>query len=467
MQSFFKQNLAALAPRTPAAASLSPTLSDRVTVLTTASGAVSVRYEKTLIHSSYDPIKEGKAFSRSIRPGSRVFLYGFGLGHHIGPLLERIGPSGSLFVVELNPDLLSAALILKDHSHLFAQENFHLLFGREEIAVAREIATRLGGETPADADSTQILFHTPSFACIPPQFPGLINALEILRMERRFPALMGSLEQKNRIHNEAIAAAAPGINTLKDRHRGRPGILVSAGPSLDDTLPHLARFSPDAVVAAVDTALPILITEGCVPDYVFTLDPQEESCRYFAGHWEQPFRLIFTPTAQTKILHRHAGEKYVVYKEGASETAAEQHVKGTTRAGGSVACLALDGLILMGCNPIFLLGQDLAYSGERSYSSHSRNSIQLADQVHHSLPLGAGYQEKAGEKKQIAVRGAFGETLKTHQNLFSYKRTIEQIAEIHPEVRIFNLRSHGAAIENVGFLGSAGELKLFFPHLSG
>ncbi len=466
MHSFFDKNLAALKSRTPAAASLSPKLSDRIDVVTTATGAISVRFDKTLIHSSYDPVREGKAFAESIPPGSRVFLYGFGLGHHVAPLLNRIGPEGSLCVVELNADLLSAALILMDHTALFEKENFHLLFDRGETAAAQAISSRLADETHADA--MQVLFHAPSFNCIPPQFPGLANALEILRMERRFPALMGSLEQENWHHNQKIAAAAPGINALKDRHRGRPGILVSAGPSLDDLLPHLKRL--DGVIACVDTALPILIADGVVPDYVFTLDPQEESCRYFAADRDATYRLVFTPTAQAKILDRHTGERYVVYKEGHSlctADPAELEKKGATQAGGSVACLALDGLIRMGCNPVFLLGQDLAHSGQRTYSSRSLNNRRLIDRIHHSLPLSAEHEAKTGEKKQVPVRGAFGETLTTHQNLFSYKRTIEAIAKRHPEVRLYNLCSHGAAIENVGFLGSASELKLFFPGLSG
>ena len=470
MPSCFSRNLAVLKKRSPAVASLSPSLSERITVMTAATGEHTMRYETTLLHSGYDPVKEGRAFAAPIRPASRVFLYGFGLGHHVEALLHKIGPAGSLVVAELNPDLLTAALTLKDHTALFSQDNFHLLFGREEVAVARAISQYFAEEPSVHAEKMEILFHAPSFKCIPPHFPALTNALEILRMERRFPALMGNLEQTNRNHNRKIAASAPGINALKGCHRNQPGILVSAGPSLDDPLLHLKRLHKDSVLACVDTALPILNREGMVPDYVFTLDPQEESCRYFAEQGEPSYRLIFTPTAQTKILHQHAGEKYVVYKEGHSlfeDAAEEMKLKGMTRAGGSVSCLGLDGLILMGCNPIFLLGQDLAYSGGRSYSSHSDNNRRLSDQVHHSQPLGTGHKQKTGEKKQVPVHGTFGEELQTHQNLFSYKRTIEQIAEIHPDVNIYNLCSHGAGIENTGFLGSPGELKLFFPHLCG
>ena len=78
------------------------------------------------------------------------------------------------------------------------------------------------------------------------------------------------------------------------------------------------------------------------------------------------------------------GERYVVYKEGHSlfkTSESTMKVKGVTQAGGSVSCLGLDMLIHFGCDPVFLAGQDCAFSGQRYYSSHSKFNQQLQSRI--------------------------------------------------------------------------------------
>lgn len=131
--------------------------------------------------------------------------------------------------------------------------------------------------------------------------------------------------------------------------------------------------------------------------------------------------------------------------------------KGTTQAGGSVSCLGLDCLIQLGCDPIFLIGQDCAYSGERTYSKHSIMNTQLLDRITEWVTLAKGHRGKASLKKQIRVKGNFGAMVSTSQSMYSYKRTIEEIALQHPETQIYNLNSHGAELENITPLNSVSE----------
>jgi len=460
MNSFYKINLSAAQTRWPMLASLSDAVSDSVEALSTKTGDVTVRYGDLLIHSAYDPVKEGEQFAKDIAPGSFVCLYGFGLGYHVRTLLDKIGPAGKLLVIELNPDLLAAALILRDQTALLSDRRLHLIFGREETSVSKEISEQMEIWAGTSDAPPEVLFHSPSFKCIPDHFPSLVNALEVMLMERRFPAVLGDLETQNYILNQEIIRESPGINSLVRRHRGQPGILVSAGPSLDDLLPHLQRFGDMAVIGCVDTALPILTRAGIRPHYVFTLDPQEESFRYFQENLVSAFKLIYTPTAHPKIMSHFQGEKFVVFKEDHSLYKNEQALineKGSTKSGGSVSCLGLDSLIRLGCDPVFLTGQDCAYSGRRTYSRYSDRNLQLLDRIPHGTLVNT-HSEQAGLSKQITIAGACGSKVVTSQAMFSYKRTLEQIAIQHPETTIYNLISHGAELENIAHLGSVNEL---------
>tara|TARA_B110000438_G_C15211089_1_gene392967 strand:- start:123 stop:494 length:372 start_codon:yes stop_codon:yes gene_type:complete len=118
-------------------------------------------------------------------------------------------------------------------------------------------------------------------------------------------------------------------------------------------------------------------------------------------------------------------------------------------------------LIHFGCDPIFLAGQDCAFSGNRYYSSHSEFNLKLQNRITRMTPLKYLHREKFHERKQLLVKCVQGNSLLTDQVMYSYLRTLEQIIKANPGTRFFNLYSHGAKIEQASVLGSANELKAF------
>lgn len=463
MYNFFKKNIEALSRHT----SCRPPdrLPANVTIQTTPSGAITIKYGEILIHSAYDPVKEGQVMAKNVAVGGSVCLYGFGLGYHVEAILDKIGPDGSLLVIELNPDLLASAMILRNQTALLSEKRLRLVFGEQEAPVAAEIARQMAllDQSPASV----VLFHSPSFKCIPKHFARITNALEILQMERRVSTVFGDLEEDNYALNKEIVNRSPGINTYRDAHKNQPAILVSAGPSLDDVLPYLKTMEKHCIVACVDTALPILSQHGVSPRYIFSLDPQEESLLYFVEDMENPAKLIYTPTANATIVNSYKSDKIVVFKEGRSlfkDDAELIKEKGATHAGGSVSCLGLDCLIQMGCNPVVLAGQDCAFSGNRTYSRYSTINNKLLDHESCFVSLSRLHLERMRETKLVTVEGMDGQNIPTNQMMYSYLRNIEQLAEAHPKTQIRNLCNHGARIENIPPLGSINEIiKLLQP----
>jgi hypothetical protein len=295
------------------------------------------------------------------------------------------------------------------------------------------------------------------------RFSALKNALEILLIERRFPAMFRDLEQVNVSRNEEKVKKSPGINSLKNAHSGRPGLMVSAGPSLDTVLPYLKHLQDIFVLTCVDTAFPALVKNGIHPDYVFSLDPQYESAFHFTGYTNGSTKLVFTPTANHNVLKNFSGDCFVVYKEGPALSQHEEiEKKGITQAGGSVACLGVDALIQFGCDPIFLIGQDCALTGNRYYSKHSRFNQQLLSQISGSAQLNKLHQEKFQKKKTVKVKNTYGNEILTDQLMYSYLRNLEQISMQNKSARIYNLCSQGAAIDGIDSLYSISELKRWF-----
>ena len=88
MSQYFKKNIQLLEQNSPSTKILKENLPSSVKLKTTSTGENTVWLNSILIHSMYDPVKEGQAFSKEIKVGSQVCLYGFGLGYHIDSILK-------------------------------------------------------------------------------------------------------------------------------------------------------------------------------------------------------------------------------------------------------------------------------------------------------------------------------------------------------------------------------------------
>ena len=461
MTEVFLKNRQALASRFAGLDSLTPRLPPDLLIQPAATGEPTVRYRGRWIHSVYDPRKEAATFAAEIKPGTRLCLYGFGLGYTAEAVLERLGPDGALLVLELNPDLLAAALQSRDLTPLAGDPRFHLVFAETEDQAAACMAQGMSWLDPGRRGTPEIRFHPPSWECLPPGFGRIANALEVLRLERRVPVLFGDLESRNFALNREALPQTRGIKALKNRHRGQPALLISAGPSLDGLLPFLPSLARRCLAGCVDTALPVVRGLGLSPDYVFTLDPQEQSFSHFEDHLDCTASLVFTPTANPRVIQQYQGPKVVVFKEQQTATRHETRLeqeKGTTRAGGSVSCLGLDCLIQMGCDPIVLVGQDCAFPGLRGYArgadARERNGVWASP----GQSSADAQKDHARRHKPVAVEGCNGSEVITSPVLFSYLRTLEQILKAHPGTQVLNLASHGARIPAARSIGSINEL---------
>ncbi len=466
MNPVFQKNLEAFKSELPSVAGLTEHQSIALKLFPSKTGVTTGRCNEILLHSAYDPIKEAEAFASHIEPGSKIGLYGFGLGYHIEALLERIGPDGEIIVFELNPELLAGALAARDLSHLAEDTRLTLVFADQEQHAAEQISQAMGALNQEDGEAPIVLFHPSSYECLPSEFPNISRALEVIRLERKVPALFGNLEKQNAELNWDIVVLSQGMRQLQGSFPDKPALLISAGPSLDGLLPFLPSLAGFCVVTCVDTAMPALASVGIQPQFVFSVDPQDESFSHFENHLSSTASLVYQPTAHPRVVHHYKGDKIVVFKEGHRTTHEHERLaleKGTSPAGGSVSCLALDCLIQLGCNPILLAGQDCAFPGGRVYGRKGSAQIDEAAIISRETSGGELQNTRSRRYEKFQVTGCQGQNLFTSPALFSYLRTIEQIAEAHPDVKIVNLSSQGALIENTTTIGSFNELMTLLP----
>ncbi|MBI5816308.1 MAG: motility associated factor glycosyltransferase family protein [Nitrospinae bacterium] len=436
MPEYLSRNIEALKKRFPLAAMAASQAAGAVDLFAAKTGAVTGRIGGILLSSAYDPVREGAMFAgaHDIGPGGHVALYGLGLGYHIKPLLEAVGPQGRIVAAEANGSILKAALEVIGDPAVISDERITFVAATSENEFLAEWARAFEKLDPA---RTRVAIHTPSFQSIPQSFTRVKNAVEMIRMERRFPLIMGKKEKENFRRNLGRLAGSPGVSALAGMCEGGAVIVVGAGPSLDRDITQAACCKGRAAVFAADTALPSLLAAGITPDLLFTADPQDESMRHFiaAGRYDLP--LVLTPTANADLVEKWRGplffgfqnpDKYPKPADGWARR------MGVFSSGGSVSSFALETALAAGVSVAALAGMDFGYPWGRAYANGSAPAL-----------LGAN---EAALRGKVEVKDYCGRPLLTSLNMYSYIRAFENIT-VAPGRTVVTFSNVGARLGGI------------------
>lgn len=218
--------------------------------------------------------------------------------------------------------------------------------------------------------------------------------------------------------------------------RDIPGIVVAAGPSLNKNIKDLKAACGKALIIAVDTAIKPLLKEGIKPDMVMIIDAvkplelfQIDGCK------DIPF--VCTMNASSEAMEYHQGKKFF-FHEGYlfSEkilTKSKENF-GTVSSGGSVATTAFSLLHKIGLTRIILVGQDLAYTNNRTHADGTFSEKMQEVNTKRMYMVEGNYEEKvpiAGDLRQF---------------LDWYNVTIPAMKERNPEFCVINATEGGAKI---------------------
>ena len=305
----FEANLAALGQKAvDLERHLLRTVPPDVEVSTARTGMPTISHRGVRLHSHYDPETEARRFAErsGVGPGDYVLLYGFGLGYHAEALAELIDDTGQLVVLELNLGVLSAAFHLRDLRGLLSRPNVWIATAASEHEAAAVFNDYLNGVFGAVPRERQhVLIHTPLLSVVPDGYERIVNALEVIQLERSAPAVHHDNAVRNLAANIDAIVESPGVADVLPVLAGQPAFLVSAGPSLDEALPHLAPFQHRAWIIAVDTVYEALRRAGVTPDFVVSVDPQPTSAEHFLFDPASPGALLFIQSEKTYPTKLH------------------------------------------------------------------------------------------------------------------------------------------------------------------
>ena len=324
------------------------------------------------LHSRYQPIEEARRLIEAVNAEACVafYLQGLGLGYHLELLFDRASDEAIFCVLE--PDLLMVrtALETRDLSRLI--ESRRVLFfwqaDKSELFVrlsSRAAMLSMGFEGVAHPASLQLhgAFHRQMQTWIGEFAAYYRTSLNTL-------VLNGRRTAENISRNLAWYVATPGAKRLKDRYKGFPAVVVSAGPSLRKNKHLLKGLRDRAVLVAVQTTLQPLGDLGIEPQFATALDYHDISTHFYEKLPRTlSTELVAEPKATSRIFSMYPGPLTLLGNDFAESLLREMKLgKPQLPAGATVAHLAYYLAEHLGCDPIIFVGQDLGFSDGLCYS---------------------------------------------------------------------------------------------------
>ncbi|MGB9711540.1 MAG: 6-hydroxymethylpterin diphosphokinase MptE-like protein [Dissulfurimicrobium hydrothermale] len=405
-------------------------------------GVLTLKYDlpsgTLLAYGMDDPMRDAAVHLQTVPPASTGVAVFIGMGLGYGPLIVlRERPHlAKIVIIEPSIDIFMTALMASDLTDLIFSKKVDMKVGvidlkSMEIELSRDVAV----------SDTHILRHTPSF-CWKKGLYGQTDA-DVYTMLNKINTMgsttiyFGELFFKNRLSNITMLPHLHNADVLKDLFKGRPALLVAAGPSLDLCLEDIRRARDRCVLITADAALNTLLGAGIVPDFVTSVDMQAINFEKLSDHicrpW--PFALAVPPKACPMILKRfQAKYRFLTFEEDLPQL-------WLTRLLGvryfmppmlSVAHLSLGLAIHMGADPMIFVGQDLAYTSPGG-SDHARGTVFQGT----GLPKG---------REILYIDAVDGSKVPTDRAFLSMKTQFEEIIRGHKGLFI-NATARGADIK--------------------
>lgn len=398
--------------------------------------------------SKYSPSHEAECFfevGEKIYEHSIIIMYGFGTGSFVRYLQEI----ENVQIIVYEPDVELFCYVLKniDISDIFDKQNCYIATGKEKNQLFEfYIKNMISSQNIKTTQVRDIPVYKKIYSEEYIEYSECIKkSMKYVKMNISTLIKMSGSMIKTGIMNipflRGCRSATQYYNNVFPKDL--PIIIVSAGPSLKKNIKLLNEVKNKAVILVVDTALRAVMAEGIIPDIIYTLDP-EKPVELFQVEEDIKDIFFFSETvSNTEVLDEVQPKNLVFYSSNSPlwaklfEEAGSEIRNG--RVGGSVATSAIGNAMALGFTKIILIGQDLAFTGNKQYF----DTEDLTDEEEEMAKQGKVVQN--GEyKNAIVIKDIYGNDVYTTGDYYAYIKEIEQLAFVFSGVEIIDATEGGA-----------------------
>jgi len=393
---------------------------------------------KCYVHSQYDKKREMERMFETV-PEDVEYLFLFGMGNASAAAYasRKFKHLRQLFVVEPSVQILTTVLRKKAVLDRMAKiPKFTFVYNKTPEDSAATIIENIKNNLKSKMGFAYHVSYRTVFEGYYEKFKeSVINGI------RNFAGNIATIDHniyfktQNVFFNlsESTVEAYRILQVLK----GKPAIVVSAGPSLDNNIHLLNEAKKKACVIPVGSTNKILHNKGVKPHIRSAFSPFPDENVVFDGIGDfEGIPLIYGNNLDHFVVEDYDAPKAMMILAGDLFSRAVYDYAGIayTPIGGSgtIANVTFDLLSQIGCSHIILMGQDLCYTKEKLYADGSWTDPKIV--------------EKQGLLKVYDIYGKEVYTSKTFANLkLDFEAMIKRYSP--KGIKYFNCTEGGLDIE--------------------
>ncbi len=325
----------------------------------------------------------------------QIILLGTESGQTINTILEQYNPL-NLIVIEKSMKRFAGALAASDLTNALSDPHVFWIIGDSLSDILPGIEYV---KTSLAAHGFQCV-HSPNSS--PPDRPFYQKVAEIIHREIEREAThlktrlaRGMLSQRNLIANVPVSIRSLSPDNVANAFLRKPAVVIAAGPSLDQNIGALEKANDSTLLISVDTATRALLQACVQPHVIVTSDPSPDNVKHFDGIDLPPeILLAYLPDTHYEILRRFTNlpRLLCLFDDSARLNYWLREILGFHRLlirPTNVAEAAIRLALLMGCDPIILVGLDLALAPvggkthtqagalSKTIKNYSQNQVQI------------------------------------------------------------------------------------------
>lgn len=235
------------------------------------------------------------------------------------------------------------------------------------------------------------------------------------------------------INNLPKILEADYLSNYRDYYKGYPAIIVSAGPSLEENVQFLKQIQNKIVIICNGRTLKVLKKYNINPTFVCVVDPGAGSYNVIKNNLDSNIPMVFNELTNSKVVKEYVGKKISYTNSnicGISTEILQLDNMVTLYQGGSVAHSSIDLARYLGCNPIVMIGQDLAYTNKKYHSDSA------APNVNNNI-----------SEFDMMVKDINGELIPTSFMLNVFRMNLERYIKKYNDIEYINATEGGAKIK--------------------
>lgn len=366
-----------------------------------------------------------------------LFVYGVGLGYYYEPLKKWLRSAVNHYVVFLEDDLRVWRCFLetKNAYDMLRDSQVTVSFFDEikerhffELFYKFSFANVLASSLQSYAQHKQSRFDLLS-QCI---YKGFFNVVDRFR-ERKFVNLL----YYNLFKNIQKLPSSRWGNKLAGKFKGMPAIICGAGPSLEKQLSTLSTLTNNALFFSGLSAGNVLSSQGINPHFLVAIDPNYPQYDRFLlnNSFMAPF--IYRYRANFSILNLSNSEK--IFVSGHSTYSLVERIEDSLKVnkvdrieeGHSIVDMCVDLARMMGCDPIILVGVDLALTDQKFYSQGTVSDDE------------GDWKSKNLKKGLCLVKDIYGKDINSFDYWVAESKWLAEYVKNHPECTFINATEGG------------------------